>query len=539
LELAGFMFPFSGSNARPALHAPGASPHYLVLALTLTVLSALANSIPATPVMTLYRFNGPLELPYYEAAGFRGAIAAARAGTLVQGTTLVPCLVLVAGRPLTDASGTPFVGFEIVVDPRNATPAATARVTEAVAGRKALTVANHHCAPGLRHVIDARDLYAMEKVPFFDPPPRVGARGAPSAAAPGAAAPGGPDAVVRAFHNSEACAGVNRRLTGRRAALLSAWDAFARDNAGGPRNWSAQSLGRARDLDIVVRTALFEGHLGRACNAYGACERNIVALSIRNRAVQRCLAREGCRARGDFTGVASKVSQYNIWDEYLTQISGLTACYLRDDLAADPYYARLQAMYAQNAGDVQRILFGGQADLVDLFPGAPLADIVSTAHYYHAPAMGKCFPTQPGVEYMGGAVAQNGANFALIANTRLRLDDKTADGYRFRSFRFAETDLRDEIEIRDDYPGFVVDGRKVTGRGPPADCRPYGIPGGCAYGEVGRHRRTPSWLTAGKPVGLTCRVADRTATCLAPERLVTVEVGGRCDTQMRPVSGVH
>jgi hypothetical protein len=535
------MFPRPSFTARSAPRARRARcPAGAALALTLACLPALGGAIPATPVMTLYRFNGPLELPYYEAAGFRGAAASPRAGTLVQGTTLVPCLVLGAGRPLTDAAGTPFVGFEVVVDPRNATPAATARVTDAIAGRKSLEVANHHCAPGVRHVIDARDLYAMEKAPFFDPAPRVGARAAPRAAA--STALGRRDAAVRAFHNSATCAGVNRRLSGRRAALLSAWDAFARSNAGGPGGaggWPAQTLAEARHLDVTMRTALFEGHVGRACNAYGACERNIVALSIRNRAIERCFAREGCGSRGDFTGVASKVSQYNIWDEYLTQISGLTACYLRDDLATDPYYARLQAMYAQNAGDVQRILFGSEADLVELFPGAALADIVRTAHYYHAPAMGKCFPNQAGVEYMTGAIARNGGNFALIANARLRLDDKVGDGYRFRSFRFAETDLRDEVEIRDDYPGFVVDGRKVTLRGPPADCRPYGIPAGCAYDEVGRYRRTPSWLTAGNPVGLSCRVADRTASCLAPERLVTVEVGGRCDTQMRPVSGVH
>ena len=125
-----------------------------------------------------------------------------------------------------------------------------------------------------------------------------------------------------------------------------------------PGVWPRQDLARARHLDFTMRTALFEGHLGRGCNAYGACERNIVALSIRNRALERCFDREGCEAPGDFVGVASTVSQYNIWDEYLTQISGLTACYLRDDLATQPYYAKLQAMYAQNVGDVQRILFG-------------------------------------------------------------------------------------------------------------------------------------------------------------------------------------
>jgi len=489
---------------------------------------ALAADIPATPVLTLYRFNGDLNLPYYPVEQFVRAGAGAPAGTLVQGTTLIPCLAMHDGRPVTDSSGTPFVGFEIVVDPRSATPESAARLKQAIAQRKALRVTDHHCAPDVKYVIDVRNLYPMEKVPFFDPPPAAGA---------GASAPSGsgPDAIVRAFHNSALCTQVNERLTGRREALHSAWDTFKRTSAG---RWPSAELERARDLDFTMRTALFEGHLGRGCNAYGACERNIVALSIRNRALERCFVREGCQEPGDMTGVASIVSQYNIWDEFLTQISGLTACYLRDDLASQPYYAKLQAMYAQNVGDVQRILFGNDADLLELFPGAPLEKVKRTAHYYHAPAMGKCFPQHAGVEYMSGAVARKGGDFALIANTRIEVRDKVGDDYLFHLFDFEETDERDVIATRDAYPGFVVDGRKVT-LVPASGCRPYGIPAGCQHGQIGRYRKTPSWLDAGEPMGLTCRIADRGEACDAPTQLVTVQVGGMCDTQMRPVSGVH
>jgi len=500
----------------------------LVLLGLLVFAAAATASIPATPVMTLYRFNGDSELPYFDLESFERRGATSPAGTLAQGTRLIPCLPVRHGRALTDEKGTPFVGFEIVVDSRNATPEATATLAEAIARRKTLTARNHHCGPGVRHVLDVRNLYAMEKPPFFDPPGGGNGRA-------GAGAGAGGDAIVRAFHNSEQCARANTRLMRRRQALAAAWDGFSRANAG---RWPAGDMARARHLDYTMRTALFEGHLERGCTAYGACERNIVALSIRNRALDRCLAREGCRASGDFEGVASSVSQYNIWDEYLTQISGLTACFLRDDLANDPHYAKLQAMYAQNVGDVQRILFGNDADLEELFPGAALADIKRTAHYYHAPAMGKCFPQYPRVEYMAGAVARRGGDFALIANARIEVGDKVGKDYRFRSFRVEETDARDVADIRDDYPGFVVDGRKVT-LVPPSGCRPYGIPAGCPLGEVGRYRKTPSWLDAGKPLGLNCTIADRAEQCDAPARLATVQVGGACDAQMRPVSGVH
>jgi len=483
-------------------------------------------------VLTLYRFNGDLSLPYFDIERFQSSGAVGPAGTLAQGTTLIPCLAIRGGRPVTDSSGTPFVGFEIVVDPRNATPDATARVTEAIARRKALTVANHHCGPDVNYVIDVRNLYPMEKVPFFDPPR---ATGAPPGAVQQLAASSEPDAIVRAFHNSAQCAQVNVNLTGRRDALHAAWAGFEGANAG---VWPRPDLARARHLDFTMRTALFEGHLGRGCNAYGACERNIVALSIRNRALERCFNREGCEASGDFVGVASTVSQYNIWDEYLTQISGLTACFLRDDLATQPHYAKLQAMYAQSVGDVQRILFGTEGELLDLFPGAPLDDIKKTAHYYHAPAMGKCFPQMDGVEYMSGAVASRGQDFALIANTRIQVGDKVGDDYRFRAFGFQETDERDVVDTRDDYPGFVVDGRKVS-LVAASGCKPYGVPTGCPRSDIGRYRKTPSWLDAGKPLGLTCKIADQAESCTEPEKLVTVQVGGTCDTQMRPVSGVH
>lgn len=498
----------------------------------LTAASVAAANIPATPVMTVYRFNGDLNLPYYAIERFQGAGSGSPAGTVSQGTTLIPCLAIRNGLPLTDGSGTPFVGFEIVVDPRTATPEATARVKAVIAERQALTVENHHCGPDVRYVIDVRNLYPMEKVPFFDPAPPATAS---TAAAAQPAIGSGPEAIVHAFHNSDQCAQVNVNLTGRRPALHAAWNGFAAANAGA---WPQQDLVNARHLDFTMRTALFEGHLDRGCNAYGACERNIVALSIRNRALDRCFEREGCKTRGDFVGVASKVSQYNIWDEYLTQISGLTACYLRDDLETQPYYAKLQAMHAQNVGDVQRILFGNDADLLELFPGASLADIKKTAHYYHAPAMGKCFPQLAGVEYMSGAVASKGSDFALIANTRIQVGDKIGSDYLFRAFRFEETDERDIVGTRDDYPGFAVDGRKVTGV-PASGCRPYGIPSGCQVSEIGRYRKTPSWLDAGKAVGLTCTIADRSESCDAPHKLTTVQVGGMCDTQMRPVSGVH
>ena len=196
-------------------------------------------------------------------------------------------------------------------------------------------------------------------------------------------------------------------------------------------------------------------------------------------------------------------------------------------------------MYAQNRPDVERILYGPDAALADVFPGNSMRDLEGMRHYYHPPAMGKCFPGHKRVEYMSGAVASKGGNHALIANTRIRVGDKAAGGYRFREFIFTEEDDRDRIDIQDNFPGFVVDGRKVslrTGSG----CLPYGVPKGCGFREVGRYRKAPFWLDAGKPVAIQCRIADGAESCKGGAGARReASVGGVCDTKMQPVTHVR
>jgi hypothetical protein len=529
----------------------------LLVSLALVTASQAWAGIPAAPLMALYQFNGPTDLPYYDLDTFQRKGTSSPAGTLAQGSSVIPCLVIRNGAPLTDARGTPYVGFRVVVDARAATPADTERFKQTAAERRSITVANHHCDRQVKHVMDVRRLFTMDKAPFFDPPrpDPAGALDPSSGARPDSDCAGRPceeprqdtralAAAVRAFHDSPQCAEVNGRLVGRREALGRAWDRFIRASQG---RWPDAALERARHLDYTLRTALFEGHLERGCSAYGACERNVIALSIRNRGRESCLARQGCGSPGDFLGVASAASQYNIWDELLTQVSGLTSCYLRRDLGSASsaggdgsragYYARLQRMHEQTVEDVERILFGGDEELRAIFPGVPLADLKTLRHYYHAPAMGKCFPGHERVEYIGGAVAAKGNDFALIANTRVLVDERVEGGYRFREFIVREEADRDATETLDRYPGFLLDPRQVTLKRP-THCAPYGIPAGCPLERVGRYRKTPAWLASGRPIEVSCRVRDRGDRCQTGESLRTVAVGGTCDKEMRPVAGV-
>jgi hypothetical protein len=492
-------------------------------ALLLTLLAAPAAAIPATPLMTVYQFNGPDGVPYYPV----DAVASRPAGTLAQGTSVIPCVVIRDGQPLTDRDGTPYVGFEVVIDARAAAPADTARFKAVAAERRALTVENHHCPRGTRDVISAASLFAMNKAPSFDPPrPPANAAGTARSRL---------DEIVRAFHVSPHCELANARLMGRRAALGRAWEGFIAANSD---RWPPAALRQARQLDYVMRTALYEGHLGRGCSAYGACERNVIALSIRNRALERCLRGQGCREEGDFEGVASEVAQYNIWDELLTQTTGLTSCFLRPDLAAVPADARLQAMYAQNVGDVEGILFGGAPGLARAFPGEPTGKLTQLRHYYHPPAMGKCFPDDPRLEYISAAIARRGDDFALIANTRVHVEEPRGAWYRFRIADVEVAGDRDVVQLVDRYPGFVIDGRKIELKRP-TGCTPYGTPPGCRFASIGRHRRTPRWLADGDPIQISCRVRASGESCAEPPREQTVSVGGVCDTAMQPVAGVR
>jgi hypothetical protein len=194
-------------------------------------------------------------------------------------------------------------------------------------------------------------------------------------------------------------------------------------------------------------------------------------------------------------------------------------------------------MYEQTAGDVEKILFGGDDDLREVFPYNSLAELKRLRHYYHPPAMGKCFAERERLEYISGAVARRGDDLALIANTRVRVGERIGDGYLFQQAVIEDQAERDVVSAFDRYPGFVIDGRKVELR-TASGCTPYGTPRGCRFDQIGRLRKVPSWLASGDPLQITCRVRARGEDCRAESVLETPKVGGACDTWMQPVAGV-
>jgi hypothetical protein len=173
-----------------------------------------------------------------------------------------------------------------------------------------------------------------------------------------------------------------------------------------------------------------------------------------------------------------------------------------------------------------------------VFPGNSLGDLTRVRHYYHPPAMGKCFPNHKRLEYITGAVARRGENFALIANTRIAVGERRGSGYLFKQALVEDQGERDVVTQLDRYPGFVIDGRKVELQSA-SRCSPYGTPPGCRFGQVDRYRKTPSWLSAGQPLQLNCRVRASGEDCRGTITIETTQVGGACDTAMQPVAGVR
>ncbi|HEY0303109.1 MAG TPA: hypothetical protein VGC36_17310, partial [Rhizomicrobium sp.] len=173
-----------------------------------------------------------------------------------------------------------------------------------------------------------------------------------------------------------------------------------------------------------------------------------------------------------------------------------------------------------------------------VFPDTSLAALTGVRHYFHPPALSKCFPRQPRLEYISGAVAWRVDDYALLANTRVVVGERDDTGYPFQLAQVTDQSGRDVVQLVDAYPGFLVDARKIE-LATPKRCTPYGVSRGCRFDNVGRYRRTPPWLDEGDAVALTCRVRARGADCRAEPHLESVRVGGSCDIEMQPVAGVR
>ncbi len=148
------------------------------------------------------------------------------------------------------------------------------------------------------------------------------------------------DRALRQFHNSICTASGSGR-----DALLKKWEVFVASK----KDKRAQQVARnAQHVDIVARTiigeAQNEGHLFDPRKIQNltkeifhphavSCQRDIIALSIRNRAQTKRFKEFGHRYLGDFTGAASTDSQYNAWFPHLVGHMNhrITSCFYSEN----------------------------------------------------------------------------------------------------------------------------------------------------------------------------------------------------------------
>ncbi len=113
--------------------------------------------------------------------------------------------------------------------------------------------------------------------------------------------------MISEFHNSELCDRINRAAgpgVSRRDQLLESWAEFIKNKSGGTcspgpggQNGLCNQLNRARDTDILARTAIFEAEgpskdlPSPAADSRHSCEEDFIMLAIRNIALD-----PGCKS---------------------------------------------------------------------------------------------------------------------------------------------------------------------------------------------------------------------------------------------------
>ncbi|MCO5143434.1 MAG: hypothetical protein M9962_10135 [Oligoflexia bacterium] len=169
------------------------------------------------------------------------------------------------------------------------------------------------------------------------------------------------DQALRQFHSTMCTVeGVSKD------ALLKKWQKFIESKESADAKQIAKN---AQHVDIVARTimgeAQTESHLydpnsiqilkNKIFHPMAvSCQRDIIALSIRNRAMTNQFSAYGHRYLGDFTGAASTGSQYNAWFDNLVPHASyrITSCfysanekYLKSRFSRDKSYKTYQQRY--------------------------------------------------------------------------------------------------------------------------------------------------------------------------------------------------
>ena len=210
--------------------------------------------------------------------------------------------------------------------------------------------------------------------------------------------------VLKEFHETYC---MNGGAAYTEVALKAKWDSYIKNGMLSPRG--KQIAENAKALDFVSRTVLYEtqrqSQLGERAHPKGAaCQWDLIALSIRNRAFSNKVKRYGGSFRGDLVGVATD-SQYNVWmKSKVKKNKNLLGCYLHSkykkkkggsaEVRANLYIG-ITEQIKETIGvvkDDQKVVDNDISHrfAITNFTRVPAPEIRDMTHYYHPGGMGRC-----------------------------------------------------------------------------------------------------------------------------------------------------
>lgn len=354
------------------------------------------------------------------------------------------------------------------------------------------------------------------------------------------------------------------------AALMNEWNAFVAEQKTPADQATAK---RAREIDLVSRTVLFEAHnLGildgedsSACRNPGSCpisscERDIIALSVRNRGMNPSCSTGhsylGCKFLGDFQGVATQPAQYNIWFPTYTH-PYIASCFLKPGLDTGHYEGRPASSeedyknrlleFKLTLNNVSKVLYA--PSLGDLFTYKEMnADNVASASaaigsfqsYYHPQAMPGCLKDHMKDAYSTGISyvekpAQKGKDYDIVFNQTIIPDPRALSSsdpsFTFQvEVRLSNTDIvLQNLEGSSDWEIERSRTSQITTRN---ECATMGLPHSCPAVANSHDFIAPYWsfISDARNAVLGCKV---------PNTSQDIEIGGNCDARMQLISGVN
>jgi len=364
--------------------------------------------------------------------------------------------------------------------------------------------------------------------------------------------------LIKEFHNTTC----NRKVPqgqSQRKGLLRKWDHFVREKSQVSKGAHALAK-KAREIDIATRTALYEGNIDNGCTSYAICERDIILLTIRNRAKDKRCRKSyrvfGCKRLNDFAGIASSPSQYSIWSENFMNNTYITSCFLRDDLSknnsptreGEKDYRKKIKIFKNTIQRAEKILYSRSGELEKMFKilnkkkGQRLNAI---KHYYHPEAMPRCNPDYYSKSALIEAayVEMNGKYYLLRQRRIIPEKSERSDMYSFKVF------APDTLKPLDLYPGGQIHRSFIDFRDH-YTCTSYGVPEECydqSSSDDITHRKMPDWYLRIKSKGswspeLMCNISEEMGEDCSEEKTVDAKKrpvpGGFCNKKFIPVGGV-